>query len=112
MAAGSPATLTTLISLSILLLWCITTPILTTNGRQLLKHEQDDRRYRSLSARRALTSRNTLAPTTKFDFAPFIHVVHHHHRHQHQHQHQGSTIDPRYGVEMRRVPSGPNPLHH
>ncbi|KAG5608186.1 hypothetical protein H5410_019467 [Solanum commersonii] len=24
----------------------------------------------------------------------------------------GSEIDPRYGIEKRRVPSGPNPLHH
>jgi len=24
----------------------------------------------------------------------------------------GSEIDPRYGVEKRRVPTGPNPLHH
>ncbi|KAG7586966.1 hypothetical protein ISN45_Aa02g022090 [Arabidopsis thaliana x Arabidopsis arenosa] len=24
----------------------------------------------------------------------------------------GSEIDPRYGVEKRLVPSGPNPLHH
>ncbi|MED6159487.1 hypothetical protein PIB30_042757 [Stylosanthes scabra] len=24
----------------------------------------------------------------------------------------GREIDPRYGVEKRRVPTGPNPLHH
>ncbi|BFG16979.1 hypothetical protein CerSpe_032530 [Prunus speciosa] len=61
---------------------------------------------------------------SKFDFTPFVH-----HRQQHQrskssrgdHHHMqpqsepsadGNEIDPRYGVEKRRVPTGPNPLHH
>ncbi|XP_068641122.1 inactive protein FON2 SPARE1-like [Aristolochia californica] len=47
---------------------------------------------------------------------------HHHHHHHHHRQHSSSSvvvaeadpheIDPRYGVEKRLVPSGPNPLHH
>ncbi|KAL9998118.1 hypothetical protein Hdeb2414_s0004g00123561 [Helianthus debilis subsp. tardiflorus] len=116
MVAGisrSPATLIAAIALSILLIWCTTTatilwkppPIATT---------LEGTHYRSLSTRRALTNRNTLAPSIEFDFTPFIHGHQHHHRHHHHHQHpaEGSEIDPRYGVEKRRVPTGPNPLHH
>ncbi|KAE9609678.1 hypothetical protein Lalb_Chr07g0178581 [Lupinus albus] len=68
-------------------------------------------------------SRKMLA--TGFDFTPFLHHHHHHHhRHHHRHHHHnenhmlvkpepaGSEIDPRYGVEKRLVPTGPNPLHH
>ncbi|KAJ0989235.1 hypothetical protein J5N97_007591 [Dioscorea zingiberensis] len=49
------------------------------------------------------------------------HHHHHHHHHLHHqldHQHQplneddGNEIDPRFGVEKRLVPTGPNPLHH
>ncbi|CAL0330545.1 unnamed protein product [Lupinus luteus] len=50
-----------------------------------------------------------------------LHHHHHHHRH-HNHHHKNhvlananpaeSEIDPRYGVEKRLVPTGPNPLHH
>ncbi|ESQ27773.1 hypothetical protein EUTSA_v10019753mg [Eutrema salsugineum] len=49
----------------------------------------------------------------KFDFTPFMQDL----RQKNHHHHQvsppgGSEIDPRYGVEKRLVPSGPNPLHH
>ncbi|CAN6328186.1 unnamed protein product [Urochloa humidicola] len=52
---------------------------------------------------------------------------HHHHQHHHQHRHvhrwnrqgippsvvgNGEELDPRYGVQKRMVPTGPNPLHH
>jgi hypothetical protein len=59
---------------------------------------------------------------------------HHHHQHQHHHHHhagrrrwnrrqgtipppsddagEAQAVDPRYGVQKRLVPSGPNPLHH
>ncbi|KAM3406367.1 hypothetical protein ACQJBY_000445 [Aegilops geniculata] len=61
------------------------------------------------------------------------HHHHHHHRggHHHRQRHHrlpskwnwqrvppsaapgdGEEIDPRYGVEKRLVPTGPNPLHH
>ncbi|GKU90400.1 hypothetical protein SLE2022_219290 [Rubroshorea leprosula] len=67
--------------------------------------------HSSLSLR-PLINRKVLA--SKFDFKPF----------QHQQDHQrsqkqvpsadpaGTEIDPRYGVEKRLVPTGPNPLHH
>ncbi|CAN6350958.1 unnamed protein product [Urochloa humidicola] len=75
-----------------------------------------------------------LAAETSFDAAAYSstddHHHHHHHRHHHHHQrHQhhrwnrqgiippsavgnGEEIDPRYGVQKRMVPTGPNPLHH
>ncbi|KAK8916696.1 CLAVATA3/ESR (CLE)-related protein 12 [Platanthera zijinensis] len=61
------------------------------------------------------------------------HQHHHHSRRSHHHRHSrsapssadfkpnvtvgagvddGNEIDPRYGVEKRFVPCGPNPLHH
>ncbi|KAG5240355.1 clavata3/esr-related family protein [Salix suchowensis] len=54
---------------------------------------------------------------SKFDFTPFQK----HHQQQHENPFPGedehkkaarSEIDPRYGVEKRLVPTGPNPLHH
>ncbi|KAF8111371.1 hypothetical protein N665_0076s0344 [Sinapis alba] len=47
---------------------------------------------------------------SKFDFTPFMDLR----RKDHKDVSQlgGSDIDPRYGVEKRLVPSGPNPLHH
>ncbi|RVW65127.1 CLAVATA3/ESR (CLE)-related protein 13 [Vitis vinifera] len=61
--------------------------------------------------------------SSKFDFTPFQ-KQRHRHRHHHSHRHgrspnmqvqpepAGTEIDPRYGVEKRLVPTGPNPLHH
>lgn len=55
---------------------------------------------------------------SNFDFTPFVKNRHHHHRkHSPVDVHErpepaGSEIDPRYGVEKRLVPTGPNPLHH
>ncbi|KAG5532530.1 hypothetical protein RHGRI_026976 [Rhododendron griersonianum] len=58
---------------------------------------------------------------SKFDFTPFINRLrrHRHRRHQEnspdthgQPGPAGNEIDPRYGVEKRLVPTGPNPLHH
>ncbi|KAJ0818572.1 hypothetical protein HanPI659440_Chr00c01g0704041 [Helianthus annuus] len=118
MVAGisrSPTTLISLISLSLLLVWCTTTtfilryppPIATTI--RITKEEQEDQHCKSLSTRRALKDKDRVSPYTQFDFTPFVHDHQHHH---HQHPAQGSEIDPRYGVEMRLVPTGPNPLHH
>ncbi|KAG2627388.1 protein FON2 SPARE1-like [Panicum virgatum] len=73
-----------------------------------------------------------LAATTSSDDAAASsstdHNHHHHHHRHHQHHHvhrwnrhgippsavgQGKAeIDPRYGVQKRLVPTGPNPLHH
>ncbi|KAJ0255751.1 CLAVATA3/ESR [Hirschfeldia incana] len=47
---------------------------------------------------------------SKFDFTPFMDLRQK--DHQDASQLGGSDIDPRYGVEKRLVPSGPNPLHH
>ncbi|EXC28057.1 hypothetical protein L484_022293 [Morus notabilis] len=66
----------------------------------------------------SLTNNRKLA--SKINFTPFLRHRHHHHRHHHhRHKHAqpdpgggGSEIDPRYGVEKRLVPTGPNPLHH
>ncbi|KAJ7956576.1 CLAVATA3/ESR (CLE)-related protein 12-like [Quillaja saponaria] len=63
-------------------------------------------------------NRKVLALATKFDFTPFVrHQRRHQRRHHHQYNHRhpepaGSDIDPRYDVEKRLVPNGPNPLHH
>ncbi|KHN37818.1 CLAVATA3/ESR (CLE)-related protein 12, partial [Glycine soja] len=68
--------------------------------------------YSLLPSHHHFMSRKFLA--TKFDFSPFFR---HHHKH-HQpggavhHDPSDTEIDPRYGVEKRRVPTGPNPLHH
>ncbi|KAM7484512.1 hypothetical protein LguiA_000521 [Lonicera macranthoides] len=61
----------------------------------------------TLSSLPPLTNRKVLA--SKFDFSPFLHR--HRHRKQSPNQHE-SEVDPRYGVEKRLVPTGPNPLHH
>ncbi|KAJ6891225.1 hypothetical protein NC651_024662 [Populus alba x Populus x berolinensis] len=49
----------------------------------------------------------------KFDFTPF--QKHHQQPMPEEEGHKKrarSEIDPRYGVEKRLVPTGPNPLHH
>ncbi|CAD5169177.1 unnamed protein product [Musa acuminata subsp. malaccensis] len=56
----------------------------------------------------------------KLDVAATSHARHHHHHHRHNQSQKTSLvdpsgvdeIDPRYGVEKRLVPTGPNPLHH
>ncbi|XP_050225152.1 CLAVATA3/ESR (CLE)-related protein 12-like [Mercurialis annua] len=68
--------------------------------------------------RRSSYNRKVLA--SRFDFTPFQKKQHlHDHRHDHGEEEKqmhedkdGREIDPRYGVEKRRVPTGPNPLHH
>ncbi|RDX77078.1 CLAVATA3/ESR (CLE)-related protein 13, partial [Mucuna pruriens] len=62
-------------------------------------------------------NRKILAATPGFDFTPFLHHRHrHHHRRHHRRTHMPepnqTEIDPRYGVDKRLVPTGPNPLHH
>ncbi|ESW27144.1 hypothetical protein PHAVU_003G177600 [Phaseolus vulgaris] len=67
------------------------------------------------------TNRKILATAPGFDFTPFLHHHQHHQHRHHQRRHRHRThmpdpnqteIDPRYGVEKRLVPTGPNPLHH
>ncbi|CAA7053549.1 unnamed protein product [Microthlaspi erraticum] len=57
-----------------------------------------------LVSRRALSHR--------FDFTPFQRRENNYHHRRSREKPTGDEIDPRYGVEKRRVPSGPNPLHH
>ncbi|CAH1422340.1 unnamed protein product [Lactuca virosa] len=120
MVAGisrSPTTLIIVFSLTILLLWYTTTtttiifrqPPPTVKGNHIVKEKQQDQHYRSLLTRRVLINRKVLSPTANFDFTPFLHGDHHQH---HQHPAAVPEIDQRYGVEMRLVPTGPNPLHH
>ncbi|KAG6672813.1 hypothetical protein I3842_16G077600 [Carya illinoinensis] len=73
----------------------------------------------SSSIDQSLSNRKLMA--IKIDFSG---LLRHQHRHQHHHHHHrrshmpvqpgpaGREIDPRYGVEKRLVPTGPNPLHH
>ncbi|KAL0408819.1 UNVERIFIED_CONTAM: CLAVATA3/ESR (CLE)-related protein 12 [Sesamum radiatum] len=57
---------------------------------------------------RTIPTHRKLALASKFDFAPFLNS----HHHRHRGVPPGNEIDPRYGVEKRLVPTGPNPLHH
>ncbi|KAL8248601.1 hypothetical protein R6Q59_005469 [Mikania micrantha] len=57
------------------------------------------------------TSRKML--TSEFNFALYLnHHHHHHHQNSLKTREIDYAIDPRYGIEKRLVPSGPNPLHH
>ncbi|XAR55852.1 hypothetical protein NMG60_11036071 [Bertholletia excelsa] len=62
------------------------------------------------------THRKVLA--RKFDFTPFVNARHHTNHSWRTHgkaqpaEPAPDEIDPRYGVEKRLVPTGPNPLHH
>lgn len=53
---------------------------------------------------------------TGFDFTPFHKNQKHHRKNSPGRMHTEpaaeNEIDPRYGVEKRLVPTGPNPLHH
>lgn len=53
---------------------------------------------------------------SKFDFAPFRKPhgknPRGHSLHPPDPPDDGHEVDPRYGVEKRLVPTGPNPLHH
>ncbi|KAI9117426.1 hypothetical protein K1719_011592 [Acacia pycnantha] len=77
----------------------------------------------------SVLNRNRKLLASKFDFTPLLHRnlrQHHRHRRHHHHHHvlrshsmvqhpppaEEGQIDPRYGVDKRLVPTGPNPLHH
>ncbi|CAA3007954.1 Hypothetical predicted protein [Olea europaea subsp. europaea] len=62
-----------------------------------------------------LIHRKALITGRKFDFRPFLKRLRHRKPAPDLHQHPDTLeneIDPRYGVEKRLVPTGPNPLHH
>ncbi|XP_013701123.2 CLAVATA3/ESR (CLE)-related protein 12-like, partial [Brassica napus] len=68
------------------------------------KHQDRSPYTTRLVSRKALSHR--------FDFTPFHPRENNHHHRPSGEKDDGDEIDPRYGVEKRRVPSGPNPLHH
>ncbi|KAJ8774588.1 hypothetical protein K2173_017034 [Erythroxylum novogranatense] len=81
------------------------------------KEVTDMKKYSGvISLNRHYRSRKVL--TSKFDFTSF---QKNHHQLDEKHPPEAATetaaaeekkIDPRYGVEKRLVPTGPNPLHH
>ncbi|RDX57786.1 CLAVATA3/ESR (CLE)-related protein 12, partial [Mucuna pruriens] len=82
------------------------------NLKSKINKKQITQASHSLPSHHPFMSRKFLA--SKFDFTPFSkhHHEHHHHGVGVQHDPSDTEIDPRYGVEKRRVPTGPNPLHH
>lgn len=81
----------------------------------------------------AMTSFDAAASPSSTGQHRHLHHHHHHHHKHHHHHHRhhadqrwnwhgvippsaggegDEAIDPRYGVQKRLVPSGPNPLHH
>ncbi|KAF6993178.1 hypothetical protein CFC21_010104 [Triticum aestivum] len=95
-----------------------------------------DRRPASLPRKMLLAVESqSLDPSSAAGAPQDQHHHHHHHHHRGGHHHRqrhhrlpskwnwqrvppsaapgdGQEIDPRYGVEKRLVPTGPNPLHH
>ncbi|CAA0833029.1 CLAVATA3/ESR (CLE)-related protein 13 [Striga hermonthica] len=63
----------------------------------------------SLGFRQPTVVHRRALAAAKFDLSSF---VKHRHRKEKTGPPSGNEIDPRYGVEKRLVPSGPNPLHH
>ncbi|KAL9438308.1 hypothetical protein AB3S75_024058 [Citrus x aurantiifolia] len=59
-----------------------------------------------------ISHRKVLLMASKFDFSPFLRHRHHYLKHLPQPAAGSTEMDPRYGVEKRLVPTGPNPLHH
>ncbi|GAY58069.1 hypothetical protein CUMW_184250 [Citrus unshiu] len=59
-----------------------------------------------------ISHRKVLLMASKFDFSPFLRHRHHYLKHLPQPAAGSTDMDPRYGVEKRLVPTGPNPLHH
>ncbi|KAJ7954051.1 CLAVATA3/ESR (CLE)-related protein [Quillaja saponaria] len=86
------------------------------NLKSKIKNKQIINTAYSISlSHHSLISRKVLA--SKFDFTPFLNHQQQHHHHSIpdtpvQPEPADEEIDPRYGVEKRRVPTGPNPLHH
>ncbi|CAI9775165.1 unnamed protein product [Fraxinus pennsylvanica] len=76
-------------------------------GLKYLKNYETNGSSSSTLLHHPLIHRKAMA-TAKFDFSPFLNR---HHR-KHTPERGPPEIDPRYGVDKRLVPSGPNPLHH
>ncbi|OAY31251.1 CLAVATA3/ESR (CLE)-related protein 12 [Manihot esculenta] len=101
-----------LLCLSLLLLLFHELYNFNTNNKQIINTSAY---YSSTPHRHPLFNRKVLA--AKFDFTPFQKKRQQRHRHgkpspSDKQDVDRSEIDPRYGVEKRLVPTGPNPLHH
>uniref|UniRef100_A0A7N0TXC1 Uncharacterized protein n=1 Tax=Kalanchoe fedtschenkoi TaxID=63787 RepID=A0A7N0TXC1_KALFE len=73
-------------------------------AQPMRKTEHQKKNAHSSNNRKILLA--TTTTKTKFDFSPFLH------QQGPLPLPPGTEIDPLYGVEKRRVPTGPNPLHH
>lgn len=86
----------------------------------LLFHQYYNLKYSKINKKQIIHASHSILPShhnrkvlaRKFDLSPFFK----HNKHPLSVTgHNGTSnteIDPRYGVEKRRVPTGPNPLHH
>jgi hypothetical protein len=82
----------------------------------LLFHEYYNLKYSKIYKKQIIQASHHSLPShhnrkvlaRKFHFSPFFK----HHHPQLQKDPSDKEIDPHYGVEKRRVPTGPNPLHH
>ncbi|CAA7410366.1 unnamed protein product [Spirodela intermedia] len=93
-----------------LLLWVAFLLLLLLHGWSHL-HRSGSELSSSIAAHRKML---TIRPD-QLRRALHHHHHHHHHRplrHRQSDSSDGHEIDPRYGVEKRLVPTGPNPLHH
>ncbi|CAL9770582.1 unnamed protein product, partial [Musa acuminata subsp. burmannicoides] len=105
-------------------LLCLTILLLLLHGWSHLNQSR-----RRLGLRRGPSTVPRKLLSSRFDLTAFDHTTHYRHHHHHRHrphrhhrdrqtahssaeQPSGDEIDPRYGVEKRIVPMGPNPLHH
>lgn len=81
-------------------------------------HKQISQHHHHLHRRRPNLAMSRKVLASKFDFTPFVNRRKQHHQrrpskdHHTQPADNSDEVDPRYGVEKRRVPTGPNPLHH
>lgn len=95
-----------------ILLWVSLLMLLVVHG--LTDHLR--LRHNTLPSHPATTNLNRkVLMTTKFDFSPFRAARHRQRTPpvvEDEPNPADSEIDPRYGVEKRLVPTGPNPLHH
>ncbi|PWA39056.1 hypothetical protein CTI12_AA575630 [Artemisia annua] len=100
----------TLLRFTLVLLLCLTIiTILNQLPSVIGKENIQQQRLLSYSlARRNLSIKKTLPSAVKFNFSQYISRRNHYDKTKTL----SYEIDPRYGVEMHLVPTGPNPLHH
>ncbi|KAL8244182.1 hypothetical protein R6Q59_010440 [Mikania micrantha] len=116
MVAGVPRFPGTLL-IALSLFWFITTTIFKQppTGETMkpqIKQEGHHHQVFKLARHTWLGEKVLPAPPLKFSFSLFVARRHHHRKIGHGHFVSWSKLDPRYGVQMHFVPTGPNPLHH